>query len=108
MLEGDIAAPQPSFFAGRGNYYEFVAGRYTHGEAVAEAMSRQFRGAQGHLATITSAEEDAFVFSLMSGDASAWIGGERIGDEWAWVETEEGVFWRGNSPGTAVPGAYAN
>ena len=108
LLEGANLPTPPYFFAGTGNFYEFIPGRFTHGEARAAAESMSFRGNQGHLATITSAEENAFIFSLMTQQSGGWIGGERIGNDWTWVETDEGVFWQGNNPGSPISGMYAN
>lgn len=64
-----------------------------------------------HLATISSAEENAFVLGLIDalGGQEYWLGGSRpagagSGDGWSW-ENGEGLFW---DLGAAVPGAYSN
>ena len=64
-----------------------------------------------HLATITSAGENAFVLGLIDalGGQEYWLGGSRpaganSGDGWSW-QNGEGLFW---DLGAAVPGAYSN
>jgi hypothetical protein len=64
-----------------------------------------------HLATISSAAENAFVLGLIDalGGDEYWLGGSRpvgagSGDDWSW-ENGEGLFW---DLGAAVPGAYSN
>lgn len=58
----------------------------------------------GHLATITSKEENDIVTSLMgssSGDSSYWIGGTRSGNTWKWETGEpytENNFWQSGEP----------
>ena len=44
----------------------------------------------GYLATITSKEENDFIFSRLGGSYSLWIGGTDIGHEgtWSWVNNE--------------------
>jgi hypothetical protein len=73
----------------------------------------------GHLVTITSAEENAFVFSLVSGDSAFWYldafgnglgpwlggfqpnGSEMPDTGWQWVTTEPFVYtnWETGQPG---------
>jgi len=64
-----------------------------------------------HLATISSAAENAFVLGLIDamGGEEYWLGGSRPvgagpGDGWTW-ENGEGLFW---DLGAAVPGVYSN
>jgi len=58
------------FYAGNQHYYDFVSFEDT-GWAAAKvaAESGMFLGAQGHLATITDAAENAFVASIYHGNA---------------------------------------
>ena len=66
----------------------------------------------GHLATVTSEEENDFIFSLLAdeywyGGCSGpylcfgpWIGGLQAGDDWRWVTGEEFAFtaWEDGEP----------
>ena len=58
----------------------------------------------GHLATITSAEENAFVRSIIAGEF--WIGGTDTDDEqhWRWVTQEAFSYenWRSGQPDNSV------
>ncbi len=86
-----------------GNFYEvvLVPTGITWPEAKAAADARTYNGVQGHLATITSAEEDTLVHQLRQqnrptiGQAQLWIGGSQtVPDapptlDWFW-ENDEG------------------
>ena len=97
-----------------GNFYEVVASPGTSWDAAHTAATNlTYLGVVGHLATITSAEEDAFVDGLRVaalgvGSASAWIGGSQPDGEatpqdgWAWVNGE------GSIPGVNTSTLYAN
>ena len=58
----------------------------------------------GHLATITSAEENAFVRSIITGEF--WIGGTDADDEqhWRWVTQEAFSYenWRSGQPDNSI------
>lgn len=99
---------------GNGHTYETVrsASRVTWEQARDLAV-----GMGGHLATLTSASEDAFVFGLVSTDASLWnantFGGPWLGgyqpdptgtapdQGWVWVTGEQWSFtnWSPGEPG---------
>ena len=93
-----------------GHYYELVrffdpadmsllGAANSWNDALNKANSRRFRGMRGHLATITSAEEDAFVTQMLSvaisnsndDQALAWIGGKKEANEqqWTWATGPE-------------------
>src|SRR4026209_655046 len=82
-----------------GHYYEVVSSPgidWLSAEAAAEALT--FLGAQGHLATITSLEEDQFLDALRWSTTDLLVGGFQspggtlgVGDNWMWV-TGEGSF----------------
>ncbi len=87
------------------HYYERVdvPGEITWDQAKAAAASEQYRGLPGHLATITSAEENAFIVEHCGGELvrRKWLGGYKTADDpadpsanWAWI--------------TGEPWAYAN
>ena len=63
-----------AYFAGNGHYYKFVSASLKWSEAKAAAASSSFNGLTGYLATITSAEENAFIVEK-TGGTSAWVGG---------------------------------
>ena len=60
---------------GNGHFYEFVpAYALSWTQANAAAQARFHNGVPGHLATITSAGENAFITTLGGGQYRAWIG----------------------------------
>ncbi len=77
-----------------------------------DAASATATAAGGHLATISSAGENAFVFALslmvtgawaldsVGGDQGPWLGGRKIGSTWRWVTGEPWVYadWAGGEP----------
>lgn len=94
------AQAAPVLNPANGHYYDLVdnsALNWT--QAAADARTRHHRGFQGHLVTITSAEEDAFLIDTfgVSRVAGRWIGGfqnvtasgysEPAGG-WSWVTGE--------------------
>ena len=99
-------------FTGNGHYYEFVSStNISWSDANAAANSRTYFGLQGYLATITSSEENTFVYSKIN--AAGWLGGSDAASEgvWKWVGgPETGIqFWQGTYlGGHAVGGMYNN
>ena len=95
-----------SFNADNGHYYKFVSQSldWTAAEQAAEV-------AGGYLATITSAQENAFIFNL-TGGSDAWLGGSDAATEgvWEWVTGPEADtnFWNGGTGGSAPADQYAN
>lgn len=83
-----------------GHYYEFVRTRQTFDDAFAAAASRTHAGRQGHLLTITSAEEAAFVATLMGNRRSTWLA--------ASDGVVEGQFVWLAGPERLMPVIYAN
>jgi VCBS repeat-containing protein len=95
-----------------GRYYEFVSDPYNPSDiswhdAREAAGARSLFGLQGYLATITSAEENAFVASKLPGQV--WLGGSDAAAEaqWRWVTGPEGAnggtpfaffIWASNEP----------
>jgi hypothetical protein len=104
---------------GNGHYYDFVRDRgITWTDASAAASSSSFLSTPGHLTTITSAAENAFVFSSFNTPSSdfrlAWLGasqpaGELVAaDNFTWVTGEPFVYtnWASGEPSDSlVPGA---
>ena len=92
------------------NWYEVVPGDCTWDQANADTVSMTYDGMVGHLATLTSAEENAFVWALQPGLAQYLLGGYQ-NDEgvWSWVTDEDWAWenwtdgepddnWGGNPP----------
>jgi hypothetical protein len=108
--EGPVEWPVAA--GGNGHFYQVVqggSGRWT--DANDNADSHSFQGVSGHLATVTSEPERAFLTDLTSApdaDASAryWIGGIQTSgattpaDGWSWVTGEPWAFtaWGPNEP----------
>lgn len=109
-LEVSLVEPSLVFFEGTGHLYEYIsdAGTWNAAKPKAEALTRY--GATGYLATITSAEENAFVTARLSN--AGWMGANdgAVEGEWRWVTgPETGTqFWSGLSGGSTVGGNYAN
>ena len=67
-----VADSSPEYYAGTGNYYEYVSESVLSTEAQAAAAAKSYAGATGYLATILDVDENTFIANLISG--SAWIG----------------------------------
>lgn len=98
-------------FASNGHYYEFkVSSGISWNDAKIAAEGLTFNGLQGYLATITSAEENAFVASKLAGQG--WFGASdaAVENEWRWMTGPEAgtQFWQGLSNGSVVGGLYNN
>ncbi|KXS41248.1 MAG: PEP motif putative anchor domain-containing protein [Methanolobus sp. T82-4] len=108
----NCAVADPVQYAGNGHYYELVSEKMTWKDAkvAAEGMSITIDGVQmqGHLATITSAEENAFIFDTFNVGYS-WLGGYQPEDptdssepdsSWTWVTGEpwEYTNWKSGEP----------
>lgn len=97
----DVAA------GGNGHYYEVVSLSATSwATARDQAAGMSFNGAQGHLATLTSGAENAFVTSLLTTTVTQqwFIGGaqttgapEPLGG-WGWITGEVWSYTNWNSP----------
>lgn len=105
----------PVQWSANDHYYEYVTrpGGYTWTEAEADARGRTYNGLKGHLVTITSAEEEAFLYANITGDllyGDPWIGAFReAGSDpttgWQWVtgETWSYTNWRSGEPNNKLP-----
>ncbi|MEM7471163.1 MAG: C-type lectin domain-containing protein [Pseudomonadota bacterium] len=92
-----------------GHYYEIITTRMTFDDAKAFATAQSHNGLQGHLATITSAEENAFIYAL-TGRHWTWTAGERIGrnNQFQWVQgPEAGTVFYDNGDVSGVYNAFA-
>ncbi len=105
--------PEKAYFAGTNNFYQNTTDFTTWENASARAGQAVLEGVpeiRGHLATITSQEENDVIFGLLT--ATSWLGGSdnEVEGEWRWVEGPEAgeQFWQGEVAGTPVNGAYTN
>ncbi|WP_424974486.1 lectin-like protein [Dinoroseobacter sp. S124A] len=93
---------------GNGHYYELITTKKTFADASAAAQASTHAGLSGHIVTITSAEEQAFLDDLNTNQMEAWIGASDTDEEgvFAWITGPEAgtVFY------TTTDGAqtYAN
>lgn len=79
-----------------GHYYDVVDKPISWDDANLEAASLSYLGASGHLATITSAQENLFLTNAFGGSAidTHWLGGYQLPGSvepnggWTWVTGE--------------------
>ncbi len=105
-----LVSAQAIQWDGNGHYYEYLEELVTWEEAQIIAENRTMFGNPGYLVTLTSQDENDFVYySVLGGDAPApygdpWIGGYQNSDHsepalnWHWV-TEEDFDWINWAPG---------
>ena len=102
-----------AYFDTLGNFYtntaDFVPWAVARDNAAAATLNA-VPEITGHLATITSQEENDVVESLLT--ATSWLGGsdDEVEGVWRWVEGPEAgqQFWQGLAGGSAVNGLYEN
>ena len=96
-IAGTSAASAATLNAGNGNSYEVVPGGMTWHQARSAAAERTQGGplCAGHLATITTADEQAFLFSTFgAGLHTTWLGGHQTDGAtepaggWTWITGE--------------------
>ncbi len=102
------ANPGVTYSENTNSFYQYVSGAVDWDTAVGAASATSLNGVVGHLATITSATENAFVQSLISGDI--WLGGiDRAQDgTWQWNSGPEGNVQFSDISGTSVNNMYEN
>ena len=114
LSAADITNPTTQFFH-NGHIYEVITTNVTWEEARAAAANKSIDGFQGYLVTVTSAEEQAFINSIIDSidsHAGYWFGASDATAEgdWRWVNGPEvgTQFWSGDGGGSPVGGAYSN
>ena len=102
---GTVANAVPVQMAG-GNYYELITEPADWETANAAANAATFNGMNGHLVTITSAEENEFVAKQLGEFTTAWTAGSDVnldGDfHWSAGPEAGTQFWTGGIAGSAV------
>jgi len=91
-----------------GHHYELISTILSWTDAKSAAEASVFQGVNGHLVTITSADENAFVEGLVPNNSIVWIGftDEVIEGIFLWVTGEPVVYtnWNGGEPNDAGSG----
>jgi len=105
---------------GSGNYYEFVSNvGISWSSAKTAADGSSYLGFAGHLATVTSAAENALLAGLISSPSGnfdgAWLGGEsNSSNVWQWADGPESgqlfsyTNWGGIEPNNPPASVYMN
>lgn len=108
-LEVSLVDAGEVFFEENGHLYKYISDAGTWNAAKTKAEALTLYGATGYLATITSANENAFVTARLTN--AGWMGASDVAVEgaWRWVTGPENgtQFWSGASGGSTVGGNYA-
>jgi hypothetical protein len=113
-----MSGAETTFFL-NGHYYLVVNSAVTWQEARDLAAASIYNGLQGYLATVTSLQEQSFLYNLARtqvnaglGGASIWIGASDrdIEGQWRWSTGPEAgtLFWVGGSAWQATNSNYSN
>lgn len=101
------ASADPVQWSGNGHWYEAVQSPMAWPDADAAARARMWMGIPGHLATITSQEENDFVTPLTAAIVgSCWLGGFQdptdggAASNWHWQTSEPWSYtnWHAGEP----------
>jgi PEP-CTERM motif len=98
------AAAAPILNPGNGHYYEFVSGQVTWQTALSSAASLSYLGNQGYLATVTSAQENSFIFNNVSSGGNWYSGTDEAAEGvWRWAAGPEAgtILWNGGIGGSS-------
>ena len=118
LSASDITSPTTQFFnSGNGHIYQVVRTSAPFQAAANAAATYSIKGVAGHLVTITSTAEQAFLdSSFLNSEKNSrtfyWIAATDAAIEgtWAWSAGPESAqqFWQGATTGTATNGMYNN
>ncbi len=96
----NAGVPNVIYSASTGNFYRFVDSNANQATALANAEAALLNGVNGHLLTIESDAEKAFVNSIS--DQNLWLGISDVAQEGVWryiSGPNEGLqLWQGNTP----------
>ena len=118
-LEASLLGDGAVYYPANGHVYQVVSSDcegnsvcISWDDAATAAGASTYQGLTGYLATITSAEENQYIATRLTGGA-AWIGSSDVANEgdWKWMGgPENGVhFWTGDgNTGANEPGQYSN
>ena len=102
-----VASVTPVFAApvlnpANGHHYELISTILSWTDAKSAAETSVFQGVNGHLVTITSADENAFVEGIVPDSTIVWIGftDEVIEGTFEWVTAEPVIYtnWNAGEP----------
>jgi hypothetical protein len=112
----DVPDSAVKYNAANGHYYELVrtSAQLIWSAAKTAAEGRSYRGARGHLVTVTSAAETTFIAQNFDLSQSAWLGAyqdttapdfsePRNGWRWVTGETWSYVNWSNGEPNNVNP-----
>lgn len=90
-FECDTDVPDGFSVGPNGHFYQFVPSTITWNAALSAAATYGAGARTGYLATITSPAEQDFVYSLVGGSDTAWLGGTDAAVEgvWRWAAGPE-------------------
>ncbi|MBF0231772.1 MAG: hypothetical protein HQK65_01865, partial [Desulfamplus sp.] len=99
------------------HYYEIVSSANIEWSQAKElAEDRTWQGMNGYLATVSSSQENQYIYDMLTDHA--WIGAsdKDVEGEWRWETGPEGLedngkgqlFWSGNQNGSPVNDVYNN
>ncbi len=113
VRRGTITGPVPVHNPQNGHYYTYVnasANGISWDDAKQTAASTTFKGSKGHLATITSNEENDFITSILDKTITYWIGAYQRPNSkepdtgWRWITREKWNYtnWYAEEPNNTL------
>lgn len=79
-------------------------------QAVALASQQTYNGQTGYLATVTSSQEQSFLYNNVYSSISLWIGGASVvgSSAWTWITGPEAGVQFATQAGATIPPYYSN